>query len=219
MSKKPIMTGMEVLVNTRFLNMYRLDYKIERPGQKDTPGSWLMVSRKKLPALTKSFLDPQPDAVVVMALVAEEGGDELKLLITKEYRHPIQNFEYGFVAGLIDQNETVEQAAARELEEEAGLKLEKVLKVSPAIVSSAGMSDESVKIVICLASGKLSSSGQEDVEIIEPMLLDYNGVQRLCDQEGEFAHTVIAAKAWPLIYMIRQMGRITTSIFTTPEGT
>lgn len=214
----PTLRGIEVLVNGKFLNMYQLNWSVEgNDGQIVKEGKWVMASRKKLPALTKSFHEPRADAVVVMALVAAEGADELKLLITKEYRHPIQAYEYGFVAGLIDGNETAESAARRELEEESGLKLEEVLHVSPPIVSSAGLSDESVQMVLCLASGTPSNHGNEASEFIEPMLLDYEGVRRLCDRTEEFENVVIAAKAWPLLYMIRQMGRISTSYLLPPK--
>jgi ADP-ribose pyrophosphatase len=215
---KPTLRGINVLVNGRFLNLYEMVWTAENAdGETVKEGKWVMASRKKLPALTKSFLEPRADAVVVMAFVAEEGKDELKLLVTKEYRHPVQNFEYGFVAGLIDGNETAESAARRELEEEAGLKLEKVLEVSPPIVSSAGLSDESVQMVFCLASGKLSNAGQEVNEFIEPMLLDYDGVKALCDRTDRFENAVIGAKAWPMLYMIRQMGRISPTYFK-PQG-
>lgn len=203
----PILKKLEPLMDTRFLKLYKINYE-----HGDKTGSWLMASRKGESELLENWKKIRPDAVVCMALV-DDGSGELKLLITKEYRHPIQNFEYGFVAGLIDGNETAESAARRELMEEAGLSLEKVLKVSPPIVSSAGLSDESVQMVICLASGNVSNAGNEAAEIIEPMLLDYEGVKRLCDRTGEFEGVVIAAKAWPLLYMIRQMGRISSGFF------
>jgi ADP-ribose pyrophosphatase len=215
--KPTTLTGMETLLNTPWLNVYRMDYQTGDEGNGTLKkGSWLMASRKKLPALSKSFQNIQPDAVICMAFVAVEGQDELKLLVTKEWRHPIQNFEYGFVAGLIDGDEGPVEAARRELKEEAGLTLERVLQVSPPIVSSAGLSDESVQMVFCLASGKLDVEGHEEEEIIEPMLLDYEGVKRLCDRTDEFEGVVIAAKAWPMLYMIRQMGRISTSYMLPP---
>lgn len=203
----PVLKKLEPLMETRFLKMYKVNYE-----HGDKTGAWVMVSRKSATGLFENWNKIRPDAVVCMALV-DDGSGELKLLITKEYRHPIQNFEYGFVAGLIDGSETAESTARRELMEEAGLSLEKVLQVSPPIVSSAGLSDESVQMVICLASGKISNAGNEAAEIIEPMLLDYEGVRRLCDRTGEFEGVVIAAKAWPLLYMIRQMGRISTAFY------
>jgi ADP-ribose pyrophosphatase len=42
--------------------------------------------------------------------------------------------------GLIDEGETAEQAAFRELEEETGFRANKVLQISPVIVSDPGQS-------------------------------------------------------------------------------
>ena len=41
--------------------------------------------------------------------------------------------------GLIDEGETAEQAAFRELEEETGFKANSVLQISPVIVSDPGL--------------------------------------------------------------------------------
>ena len=43
-----------------------------------------------------------------------------------------------FVQGLIDEGETAEKAAIRELEEETGFKADLVLESSPVIVSDPG---------------------------------------------------------------------------------
>lgn len=213
--QKPTLRRIDQLSNAKFLNMYQIEYSIDDAnGNPVKDGKWLMVSRKKLPALTQSFEQPRADAVVVMAFVEEKlpeshsgsGQFELKLLVTKEYRHPIQNFEYGFVAGLIDGQESAVAAARRELKEESGLDMEKVLLVSPPIVSSAGLSDESVQIVFCTATGKLSTADNEPHEIIEPMLLDYENVSLLCERRGPFKDVVISAKVWPSLLMLRQMG-------------
>lgn len=45
---------------------------------------------------------------------------------------------YAILPGLIDEGETAEQAAIRELEEETGYKSTSVLQVSPVIVSDPG---------------------------------------------------------------------------------
>lgn len=51
-------------------------------------------------------------------------------------------------AGLIDEGETPEQAAIRELEEETGYKADGVIESSPVIVSDPGMTNANMKLVI-----------------------------------------------------------------------
>lgn len=46
-----------------------------------------------------------------------------KILLHKEFRYPIQDYSWEIQGGGIDEGETVEQAAVRELEEETGIKL------------------------------------------------------------------------------------------------
>lgn len=47
--------------------------------------------------------------------------DDEKILLNKEYRMSVGGFVYNFPAGLIDDGETPEQAARRELKEETDL--------------------------------------------------------------------------------------------------
>ena len=44
-----------------------------------------------------------------------------KLLVVKQYRHPVKDMNTEFVAGMIDKGYTPEQSVYRELEEEAGI--------------------------------------------------------------------------------------------------
>jgi 8-oxo-dGTP pyrophosphatase MutT (NUDIX family) len=43
------------------------------------------------------------------------------LLVVKQYRHPVQDMNTEFVAGMIDKGDTPDQSVAKELEEEAGI--------------------------------------------------------------------------------------------------
>ena len=47
-----------------------------------------------------------------------------KILLHKEYRYPIQDYSWEIQGGGIDEGETLEEAAVRELEEETGIKVE-----------------------------------------------------------------------------------------------
>ena len=61
----------------------------------------------------------------------------------------------------------------RELKEETGLDLEEVIenKIGQKLYLSPGMTDESVSLVYCTCSGKISDENLEEDEDIETILL------------------------------------------------
>lgn len=173
---------------TRWLQLFNIQY-----SQPNGTGFWSFVSRKKNP----SPGDGKPlvaDAVVIIPLLKD--GRNRKVVTIKEFRIPLGAYEYGFPAGLYDHNETAEVVAKRELKEETGLKLTKVLYVSPPVVSSAGLSDESVVYVVCECTGEPNTDGNEGTEDIEVNILDSDGIVNLINSNHN-----ISAKALPFLLM------------------
>ncbi len=121
----------------------------------------------------------------------------------KEYRAPIGGCEYGFPAGLIDPGMTMEETVKKELKEETGLDLVKIIGKSNIVVSSAGLSDESVVIFFVKAEGNLSDKYQEDTEDIEVFLYDIDDIRKLLSSDEK-----IGAKSWGVLYYYSQIGRI-----------
>lgn len=70
--------------------------------------------------------------------------DKSKMLLIKEFRYPINNYVISTPAGLIDSNESITDAAIRELYEEVGYTKEQVTieYVLQPSYSSVGLSDE-----------------------------------------------------------------------------
>jgi ADP-ribose pyrophosphatase len=150
--------GSRKLTAEKWLNLFEVRY-IARTGNEK---SWQMASRLNEPkCITGGF--HRPDAVVIVPFHCVRD----KLVITREYRVPLDGYEYGFPAGLVDNGESVEQAARRELIEETGLTVSRFIKVSPPIYSSAGMTDESVAMVYVECEGEPSNSANTDSELIE----------------------------------------------------
>lgn len=77
--------------------------------------------------------------IVVMMLCKQKNSD--KILFISQPRVPVNKKVIGIPGGLIDGNETPEEAALRELNEETGYK-GKVIRKSPLMVKSAGFGDE-----------------------------------------------------------------------------
>ena len=146
----------------KWLNLFEVRY-VARTGDEK---SWQIASRQKEPkCITGRY--HRPDAVVIVPFHTVKN----KMVITREYRVPLNDYEYGFPAGLVDSGESVEQAARRELMEETGLTVSRFIKISPPIYSSAGMTDESVAMVYVECEGEPSNSANTDSELIEILFI------------------------------------------------
>lgn len=89
------------------------------------------------------------DAVAVLALIrSKTNAFPLSTIIIEQYRPPIDRFIIEMPAGLIDEGETPEQAAIRELEEETGFRASGVVESTPVIVSDPGMTTANMKLVV-----------------------------------------------------------------------
>lgn len=167
----------------RWLNLFHVSW-IDGSGR--TRG-WEVATRRPEPRCVSGEFD-HPDAVVI---VAYHIGLQ-KMVVTREYRVPLADVEYGFPAGLVDPAETVEQASKRELKEETGLEVIRFLAIGPPVYSSAGMTDESVSMVWLECDGTPTDAGNMGAEEIEVLLVTPDEAGRLCrDRSIKFD-----AKAW-----------------------
>ena len=181
------------LTDQKWLNLYDAEYTA-RDG---SAHHWMLCSRKDSPIEQAS----EPDAVYIAAIVPTPEGN--RLVMTKEFRIAIDDVEYGFPAGLIDNGETIESTVRRELKEETGLAVETIHHISPPVYSSAGMSDESCCMVLVTASGTPSTALNEAHEQIEVLLYDISDIRALLQSRNK-----IASKAWGLLYHFAATGKI-----------
>jgi ADP-ribose pyrophosphatase len=183
------------LTELKWLNMFEVAY-VDKNGHNRY---WQIASRAKKPkCITKKFA--VPDAVVIVPFHTAEN----KIVVTREYRIPLADFEYGFPAGLIDEEETIEQASRRELKEETGLDVITFTRMSPPIYSSAGMSDESVALVYVECDGKPSKAGNTGSEFIEVELVSPARASRMCKN----AALKFDAKAWLVLSEFAKYGHL-----------
>ena len=184
----------EPITHEKWLNLYAATF--EHNGH---TGRWLYASRKPQPNTDRSA-----DAVIVVP-VLRMPNEPPRLVMVKEFRVPVGDYVFAFPAGLIDQGESIEDAARRELLEETGLELVVVHRVTQPLYSSSGLTDEAVPMIFVDARSTPDSQAKLDAsEDLEVVLLDFAGICRLCDDRS----ARIEAKAWPILYMYQQLGRL-----------
>lgn len=164
----------------------------------DHEGRWLFASRHPMPTVPATGVD----AVIIVPVVIDPDRAP-RLALVKEFRIPVGDYIYGFPAGLAEPGESIESVARRELREETGLEVVDIVKVSPPIYNSAGLTDEAVVMVFVTA--RASADGQQALEAaedIEVLLLDHEQVGALCDSTER-----IDGKTWMALYMYQQLGK------------
>ncbi|KAK0210462.1 NUDIX hydrolase domain-like protein [Desarmillaria ectypa] len=89
------------------------------------------------------------DAVAIFVLMrSKTNAFPLSTVVIEQYRPPVDAYIIELPAGLIDEGETPETAAIRELEEETGYKADKVIESSSVVVSDPGMTNANMKLVV-----------------------------------------------------------------------
>jgi len=123
---------------SRWITLKRMQYLDQEGIQR----SWEFAERK-------TRKSSGVDAVAVLAILrSKTNAFPVSTVVIEQYRPPVGNFIIELPAGLIDEGETAEQTAVRELQEETGYKADSVLHVSPVIVSDPGMTNANMKLVI-----------------------------------------------------------------------
>jgi ADP-ribose diphosphatase len=182
-----------VLNKSKFVTLAAVTYLDNRGNTKQ----WHMVSRDEQPKCITG-LTQYPDAAIIVPYHHREG----KLVVIKEFRVPVGGCQYGFPAGLLDPGENLADAAGRELHEETGLDLVRIYRYSPAIFSSAGITDESIAVVFAEVEGTPSIRRNEDSEDIEIFLMHRQNVRELIERSD----IVFGARAWLIMDAFVRMG-------------
>jgi ADP-ribose pyrophosphatase len=166
------------ITDCKYLNLFSIHYQDRVNHEKQ----WIFASRsERLNPFEQDYT--KPDAVVIVPFHIQEK----KLVVIKEFRVAIGGYQYGFPAGLVDKDESVEQAGKRELFEETGLTATKILKKSPAVFSSSGMTDESISMMFVECEGHPTSRFNEASEDIEVMMLSREQASDIvCDNRIKF---------------------------------
>ena len=187
--------NVEKITNRRHLNMFEISYINQNGIEK----LWQFTTRADKPKCVTGQFD-KPDAVVIVPFHKVKD----KLVIIKEFRVPLGDYQYGFPAGLVDDGETIQQTCMRELKEETGLNVTRIKKSSPPVYSSSGMSDESVSMIYVECDGTPSNKGNEGSEDITTLFVSQSEALELCKNST----IKIDVKTWLLLNSFAESGRI-----------
>lgn len=173
-------TDVRRLTNSRFLNLYEMD-ALTQSGARF---NYYFASRRIDEKIRINAGGTDPEGMCVYAIKED---DPEKLLILNQYRYPIDMYIYEVPAGLIEDGETPEEAAVREVKEETGLILTPYADVDPALkrpyVLAQGFSDEMGVNVYGTVTGSFSDDRQEDSERIEAFFIDKKEAKRILEEE------------------------------------
>jgi ADP-ribose pyrophosphatase len=182
-----------IVTKLKFVTLFAVSYL----DRKASTRRWHMVSRCDAPKCVTGKVR-QPDAAIIVPYHREQQ----KLVVIKEFRVPVGDFMVGFPAGLIDPGEDMAVTAGRELHEETGLDLVRVYRHSPAIFSSAGITDEAIAMVFAEVTGTPSIRLNSDSEDIEIYLMDRREVCDLLERDD----IAFGARAWLTMDAYVRMG-------------
>lgn len=141
----------------------------------------------------ESFGNPNNVQAIGLILFNE---DKTKILLQREYRLACNDWVWNFTGGLIDDNESVEEAAKRELKEETGLEIVSIDKILYPSYSSVGLTNEQVSTIIGTAKGTFGKSSSFDEEI-QPHWFTKEEIKKLLENPKE----KISMRTQSVLYM------------------
>jgi ADP-ribose pyrophosphatase len=127
----------------------------------------------------------RPNVSGATAIVAVT--DDRQLVLVDQYRIPVHGRVIELPAGLVGdepgrESETLEQAARRELLEEVGYVADR-LRVLTCAVSSAGLTDEAVHLLLATGLTRVNDGGGNGLEDIHVHHIPLTGVRGWLEQQ------------------------------------
>lgn len=142
-TQEPVITSVEDLPidEARWITLKRITYT-DQTGKSRT---WESAVRKTRSA--KSGVDAVAMGNILLPPAAAHHQAPSTMLVV-QYRPPLDSYTVEWPAGLVDADETAEDAARREFKEETGYDVTRVLSVSPPQAADPGMTNANMQMVM-----------------------------------------------------------------------
>ncbi|KAJ3438822.1 adp-sugar pyrophosphatase [Anaeramoeba flamelloides] len=150
----------ETIKSGRFLSFGILTYKLKDEKTR----MWEYVKRTTTPVKTKKNMGV--DAIDVIAIIKQTQ----EIIIITQFRPPVKSYVVEFPSGLVDEGESVQEAAVRELKEEP-------VAYEPGLTNSKTVMVK-VEIDLELEENKNPTQELEDEEDIEVHLVKISELQK-----------------------------------------
>lgn len=132
-----------------------------------------------------SYIQMKPGVVIVPII-------DGKVVLIRQYRLTIDSWEWEFPAGVIDEGESQEQAAVRELKEETGYLAGKVTNLGFCYASQGSTNEKNYLYAIeCTTKKEMALDGAEKIEV---HLLNEEDVDSMID--NDIIHHSMGIVAW-----------------------
>lgn len=177
----------EVVHSGKYLDYIETEYKLRN----DETKIYESVVRKQTEINSKTMGHHVTNAVVMIVLNKEH----TKMLINKEFRLSVNDWVYNLPAGLIDNGESVEEALRRELKEETGLDVVRIIRTLPASFCSIGESNTTTILSYIEATGTLHNDGNP-AEEIEPLWIDKGRAREILKSDRITSRTQVLLDMW-----------------------
>ena len=144
---------MEKVKDGRYLKNYELTY-LNKAGREK---KYEIVSRSDIPS--PEALGQKVSGVSIVAYYED------KMLLLKEFRMGVNRDIYNLCAGMLEAGESLEECIQRELYEETGLSLKKILTILPPSFAAVAFSDVKTQIAFVEAEGNFEDHTSENEQI------------------------------------------------------
>uniref|UniRef100_A0AAY4EX39 ADP-sugar pyrophosphatase n=1 Tax=Denticeps clupeoides TaxID=299321 RepID=A0AAY4EX39_9TELE len=185
-STEPHVVQETVIAKGKWVKLEQTTY-VDPTGQTRT---WETVKR------TTRQSDSIADGVGIIAILKRTLHKDCVVMV-KQFRPPLGGYSLEFPAGLIDDNESAETAALRELKEETGYKGE-VVGVTPVTCLDPGLSNCTTQIVMVNINGDDLENihPTQQLEFVEVVLIPLDEFQKKIDEVLKKENIVVDAKVY-----------------------
>ena len=151
------LNSIEEVLSMPFFKVYSAMYENRENGHM---AQYDIVSRNRNITMETLGRNLPVSAVAILPVDPENR----RILLTREFRMPVNDYLVALPAGLVDPGEDIRTAAARELREETGCIAGQITVLPPAF-SCIGLTDETAACVIATVKGQTETAQEDNEEI------------------------------------------------------